>query len=411
LSNVNLSFFIARRYLVKQKGTFSSFIIRLAIIATALSVAVMIVALAVVTGFKYSISEKLFSFMGHVQVTQFDETGAGSFGVSEPIYADPVLFGKLKEIGHVKAVSPFVVRPAIVQAENLLEGISLKGVNSNYRFSKGITTTGAGIDYGDTSYSKDLLLSKTTAERLNVRVGDTVRINFIDASGPRIRKVRVSGLYHSGMEDMDKFYAVCDIRLLQRINNWPADSINGYQLDLDDPQYADSIASYIHFNLILAPVAVNTTVSNYTFIFDWLQLQGINSAILIIIMTIVAVINLGAALLILIVDRAVMIGLLKALGMPYESMRNIFLGIAALIGGAGILLGNTIAIGLCMLQLKYGILKLPEDSYNMRYAPVKIIWWQVGLVDVGTLVLCIFCMWLPTLYIRRVQPAKVLQFK
>jgi lipoprotein-releasing system permease protein len=128
-------------------------------------------------------------------------------------------------------------------------------------------------------------------------------------------------------------------------------------------------------------------------------------------MAIVAIINLGAALLIIIVDRAAMIGLLKALGMPFETTRAVFLSIAAIVGGSGILLGNLLALGICYLQLHYGFLKLPEDSYYMRYVPIKVIWWQVAAVDLLTLVLCVFCMWLPTLYIRRIQPAKVLQFK
>jgi lipoprotein-releasing system permease protein len=318
---------------------------------------------------------------------------------------------QLRSIPQVAAVSPFANRPVIVQANNLLEGLMLKGVDKNYRFQRGITMLGNAIDYTDTSYSKDILLSKTTADRLNVAVGDTVQINFIDESIPRIRRVRVAGFYHSGMEDMDKFYAVCDLRLLQRLNNWTADSINGYQLDLADANDADSVAALIHFNLISAPLAVYTTAGTYTFIFDWLKLQDVNSLLLIVIMAIVAVINMGAALLIIIVDRAVMIGLLKALGMSFETTRNIFLSIAAIVGGAGILLGNLLAFGICYLQLRYGFLKLPENSYYMRYVPIRIVWWKVVVVDITTLCLCIFCMWLPTLYIRRVQPAKVLQFK
>ncbi len=408
---MNLSFFIARRYLVKQKGTFSSFIIRLAIVATALSVAVMILSLAVVTGFKHAISEKLFGFMGHVQVRPFNEASTASVGFAQPIYSDAALINSLQRIPHVVAVTPYAVRPVILQANGLLEGVQLKGVNKNYRFQSGITTAGSPIDYSDTQYAKEIILSRTTADRLNTKPGDTIQLNFIDNGMPRIRRVRVSGTYHSGMEDMDKYYAVCDIRLLQRINNWTADSINGYQLDLSNPDFADTVATYIHYNLINAPLASYTTVGTYTFIFDWIELQGVNSAILIAIMAIVAIINLGAALLIIIVDRAAMIGLLKALGMPFETTRSVFLSIAAIVGGSGILLGNLLALGICYLQLHYGFLKLPEDSYYMRYVPVKVIWWQVAAVDLLTLVLCVFCMWLPTLYIRRIQPAKVLQFK
>ena len=367
--------------------------------------------MAVVTGFKYAISEKLFSFMGHVEVIPYNETHSTNFTFAEPVYLDPALMAGIKKIPHVMSVSPFAVRPVIVQTKGQLEGLQLKGVDKNYRFLHGITTSGAPIDYGDSSYSKQIILSRTTADRLNLNAGDTVQLNFLDGDIPRIRKVRVAGMYHSGMEEMDKYYGVCDIRLLQRINNWPADSINGYQVDLDDPAYADTVSGFIHYNLISPPLATYTTTETYSFIFDWLKMQGINGTILLVIIAIVAIINMGAVLVILIVDRASMIGLMKALGMPFETTRNIFLAISGLIGGAGILLGNILALIICWLQLHFGFLKLPESSYYMRYVPLKIVWWQVAAIDVVTLTLCVFCMWLPTLYIRRVQPAKVLQFK
>jgi lipoprotein-releasing system permease protein len=407
---MNLSFFIARRYLVKQKGAFSSFIIRLAVVATALSVAVMIVAMAIVTGFNYSVKEKLYGFMGHVHVVPYDETHSNTL-TPEPIYFDRKLMADMRAVQHVVSVSPFAQRPVIVQAHGQMEGLALKGVDKDYRFLEGITMTGAQISYSDPAYAKQIILSKTTADRLNINTGDTVQLDFIQDGVPRIRRVRVCGLFHSGMEEVDKLFGICDLRLLQRINGWTADSINGYQLALDDERYADTVSGYIHYNLINAPLESYTTAETYSFIFDWLRMQSMNGTILLAIMAIVAIINMGAVLVILMVDRAMMIGLLKALGMPFEATRNIFLSIAGLIGGAGILLGNVFALGLCWLQLRFGLAKLPEETYYMRYVPVKIIWWQVGLVDITTLALCILCMWLPALYIRRIQPARVLQFK
>jgi lipoprotein-releasing system permease protein len=213
------------------------------------------------------------------------------------------------------------------------------------------------------------------------------------------------------MEEVDRYHGVVDIRLIQRINNWNADSVNGYQVDLDNVAYADTVSNYLHYKLINAPLESYTTKENYAAVFEWLEMQDVNGMILLVIMAIVAIINMGAVLVILMVDRARMIGLLKALGMTYESTRNIFLGIAGLIGAAGILFGNILALGICWLQMRFGFITLPEDIYYMKYAPVKIIWWQVAAIDVATLALCILCMWLPTLYIRRIQPARVLQFK
>lgn len=408
---MNLSLFIARRYLVKQKGSFASFMIRLAIVATAMSVMVMIVAVAVVTGFKYAVSEKLYSFMGHVHVAPFDETNSNAMPYMQPVYYSPGLTDSMKRIPYVTSVAPFVMRPVIVQANGGMEGIQLKGVNKDYRLPGSIHTTGLPIDYSDTFYSKQITLSVTTANRLKANIGDTVQLYFIDGGAPRVRRVKVAGLYHSGMEEVDKYFGLCDIRLIQRINNWPADSINGYELFLHSPDEADTVANYIHYNLINAPLEAYTTRENYGSIFDWLDLLGVNSTVLLVIMAVVAIINMGSVLLILMVDRARMIGLLKALGMPFEQTRNIFLAMAGLIGTAGVLLGNVLATGMCWIQVSFNILKLPEDSYYMQYVPMKLIWWHVALIDVVTLTLCILGMWLPALYIRRVSPAKVLQFK
>jgi len=367
--------------------------------------------MAIVTGFNSAITEKLYSFMGHVHIIHYDETNANAPDYKSSVYYNHRLADSIKMIPHVTAVSPFVELPVIIQAHGQLEGIGLKGVNKDYRFSAAINVTGKPIDYSDTFYAKQVILSQTTADRLNVNIGDTIQLSFLQNGLPRLRKVRVNGIYHSGMEDVDKFFAVCDIRLLQRINNWTADSINGYQVDLDDAKYADTVASFIHYNLINAPLEAYTTTENFSSIFDWLNLVSQNGLILLVIMAVVSIINMGAVLLILMVDRARMIGLLKALGMPFETTRNIFLGVATLIGTIGIVLGNVFALSLCWLQQTFGFLKLQEDAYASKFVPIKIIWWKIGLIDITTLCLCVFCMWLPTLYIRRIQPAKVLQFK
>ncbi len=407
---MNLPFFIARRYLANQKGTFSS-ITRLAIVATTLSVAVMILSLAVVTGFDATIREKLFSFNGHVHLSSFDLAKTVSI-TTAPIYKDPKLMKQMSDLPHVTQVAPFVQRPVIVQARGHMEGIQLKGVNNAYKISPQLTITGKGISYADSTYSREILLSTATAAKLDVNTGDTVQLEFFNGETlPRIRKVRISGLYHSGLDEVDKYFALCDMKLLQRINNWTTDSINAYELDLDNPAFADTVSNYIHYNLINAPLESNTTAENYPNIFDWLDFQTRNGVILLIIMTIVSVINMGAVLLILMVDRAAMIGLLKALGMTYKDTVKVFLYIGGIIGTAGIVFGNLLALGICWAQLKFGFLTLPEETYFMKYAPIKLVWWHVLATDLGSLFIFVVCMWLPALYIRTIQPAKVLQFK
>lgn len=409
---MNLPFFIARRYLLTQKGVFSAFIIRLAIVATALSVATMVVAVAFVTGFKYEVREKLFSFWGNVHITPYSPNAATIISPT-PIERDRQLEQKLKTTPHITDITPFAVRPVIINANKLMEGAQLKGVNKDYHLPASISMTGKPIDYSDSAYSKEIMLSRSMADRLNVKAGDEIQLYFLEPGStvPRIRKVKVSGLFHTGMEEVDKQYGLCDIRLLQRINNWKPDDINGYQLTLDNEQLADTISERIFQKYIQPPLTTYTMDEIFPNIVDWLRLQDVNARVIIIIMTIVALINLSVVLMILIVEQARMVGILKAQGMTQGMLRNVFLYHAALIAFAGIVLGNIIGLGFCWLQKATGFLQLSEATYYVRYVPVRIIWWQPLLIDIGTIIVCLLCMWLPTLYIRRIQPARVLQFK
>ncbi|OJW83438.1 MAG: hypothetical protein BGO69_08150 [Bacteroidetes bacterium 46-16] len=410
---MNLSFFIARRYMLRHKGAFASFIIRLAILASALSVAVMIISVGFITGFKYTIREKMFSFMGHVHVVLRDETEKMATAV--PVKGDSVLVKNIERIPHVTSVSPFIIKPAIVHTNGEMEALALKGIDSSYHFMQGASLSGSNIDFTDTAYSKQVVLSQTIADRLFAKAGDTVELYFLEGGSmfPRIRKARVAGIFHTGLEEIDKTFALCDIRMLQRINNWMADDISGYQVDLDNDKYSDTVAANIFYNFlpVASPLSSYSMRDIYPNVFDWLEMQNVNVVILLVIMSVVAIINMSAVLLILMVDRARLVGLLKALGLPAGNIRNIFLGIAGIIGLSGVILGNIIGLGICLLQQKTGFIKLSESIYGMSEAAVRIVWWEIVLIDVATLALCILCMWLPALYIRRISPAKVLEFK
>lgn len=398
---------------MKQKGRFSSFIIRLATIATTLSVAVMIVAIAVVIGFKHEIKDRIFNFWGNVHVVPYT-TSNTSIISPEPIEDMPDLVAAAKNMPEVKNITPFATRPVIINANQLTEGILVKGISHEYQFPQGIDITGSR-QFTDSNYDKTVILSKAIADKVLVNIGDDILLYFLEpgASFPRIRKVKVAGIYHTGLEDIDQKYAICDVRFLQKINGWAANEINGYQIELYDDKNAEAIADKIFNDYI----PQNSTLTTYTMkdvfpgIFDWLQIQNMTAGLVLLVMAIVAIINLAAALLILIVEQARMVGVLKAQGMSNGMIQKIFLYHAGLIGGVGVLLGNIVGLGLCFIQKQTGVVTLMEDAYFMKTAPVHIVWWHVVLIDIVTLVLCILFMWLPSLYIRRINPAKVLQFK
>jgi len=409
---LNLPFFIARRNLLKQKGTFSSFIIRLAIVATGLSVAVMIIAMAFINGFKYEIREKLFSFWGHVLITPY-EVNASNLITPQPIKLDATLLKKVKKMPEVLQIEPWAARPGILQSKGYMEGIRLKGVTSTFRYSNKIKFSGKPINYQDSSYSKDIILSQTTANRLNLAIGEDLQLYFLEpgTTSPRIRKVKLVGIFHTGMDEIDRDYALCDMRLLQRINNWQPNEINGYQIDLNNAKADDSVSAHIFYEILQPPLSSYTMKEVYVNIFDWLKLQDINAEVVLLIMAVVAIINLAVALIILIVEQARHIGLLKAMGMAEKETQKVFFYYATIISGCGILLGNIIGIGFCMIQSKTGFLQLNESTYYMSQVPVRFNWWHIAIIDATTLLVCVLCMWIPSLYIRNIQPAKVLQFK
>jgi lipoprotein-releasing system permease protein len=412
IPNLELSLFIARRHWLRQKGAFSAFIIRMAIAATAVSVAVMILAVAFITGFKQAIRAKLFSYWGHVLVVPYNPNPANLIS-AVPIRQDSQLMQQIRSLPQVRRAAPFALRPAIIQAKGQMEGIKLKGVAGDFTFNEGLAFSGSPIHYPDTGYAQEVILSQTTADRLNIQAGDSILIYFVQAGStfPSIRKVRVAGAYHTGMDDIDRYFGICDLRLLQRINRWTADDINGYQIDLKNEADMAQVADTLFYRYTAPPLAVETIRDTYPAVFDWLALQNVNGRIILAIMGIVAIINLSVALIILMVDQAKMVGVLKTLGMRPAAVRKIFLYKALLIAGVGILLGNVLSLGICRLQSAYGFLRLSEETYYMKQVPVALYGWQILLIDGGTLLLCFVCMWLPVSYLRRIQPIKVLQFK
>lgn len=393
-----------------QQGTFSAFIIRLAIGATALSVAVMILSMSFIGGFKHEIREKLFSFWGQVLIVPFDAS-TSDISAGLPVQLDRKMMVDVQSMKEVNAVYPFVVRPGILQHESEMEGIRLKGVQSGQKFPDAISFSGVPIDYADSSYSQDIILSKTTAERLRVKIGDDVKLYFLNEGTPRIRKLHVIGTFHTGMEEIDKQFALCDMRLVQHLSSWLPDDVSGYQVEIKDKTKADSMAAKIYYEHINPPMNAQSINDVYGGVFSWLSTQDTNGRIILIIVAIVAFINLASSMLILMVDRAVMIGLLKALGMTPKALWSLFLYISALIGGLGILFGNILGLGLAFCQNEFHWIKLPEETYNVSSVPVQLVWWHVAVLDLSTFCLCLFCALLPLLYIRRIQAAQVLSFE
>jgi lipoprotein-releasing system permease protein len=410
---LDTSLFIAGRIAGNRQRSFSRFIIRLAVVATALSVATMILSLAFVNGFQKVIADKIFSFWGHIRVQRLE---AYKVNVAEetPMDRNDTVQKQVASLPYVADMQAFATKSAVLNANGNIEGVLFKGVEPGYRFPTLLSFLKKGRwllpDSG--SRNREIVLSETVAQELRLDVGDDLLVYFIrpDEPRPRTRKLRVCGLFRTGIDIYDKTFAYGDLSLVQRLNGWGPGQIGGYEVVLSDPGVMDYLSNMIYDGLPQGWDS-KTLRDIHPEIFDWLDLQDTNKYILLTVMTVVAAINLITCLIILVLERTRMVGVLKSLGMSDWGIQKIFLAHGAVIMARGIGIGTALGLAICLLQLKTGFIRLDEQAYYMDRAPVELVWWQVGAVILGTFAVCMAVLLVPSMISRRVQPAKAVQFR
>lgn len=406
---MNVEYFISGRIALKSERTFSKLIVRIAIAGVMLSLAVMILSIAIIKGFKTEIQDKVRGFIGDIQIYRYDLNG--SFEKS-PFVPNDTTINNLKGNKELASYYPFATKPAIIVANGEVEGINFKGIEQSYDWSyvKKHLISGKVIDFADSAKAmQQILISEYTAKRLMLKTGDSFIMHFVQ-DPPRKRKLTIVGIYSIGIENIDKSFAIGDLNLIRRLNNWAPNQMGGIEVRIKDFKKLKTVADEVYNNLELK-LRSRSVVESTPEIFTWLSLLDVNTKVLLILMLIVGVINMITALLIMILERTNMIGILKAMGMKNSSMMKIFLYNAVYLVGIGLLLGNILGLGLAFLQEYTHLFKLDQTNYYLAYVPVEVHFTDVLLLNIATIVICTLVLIIPSMLVSRISPLKAIRFK
>ena len=406
---MNVEYYIAKRLFTANKtnNRYTRPILNIAILAVSISVAVMLLSVFVVTGFKDTISNKVTGFEGHIVISNFTLNESYE---SDPIKINPEFFQELKEDTDISFFSVFAKKAGIIKTKDEIEGVLLKGVDKKYNWSfiKNHLLEGSVPVFSDTLSNK-IVISEELSRSLKLKIGDDVFVYFIQ-DPPRVRKLNISAIYNTSLSDFDNLFVFVDINHIRSLNNWKENEVGGMEIfikNFDDLQKVNErIYNQIDYNLD----AINIK-DKYSQIFDWLDLQDVNVKVIIILMLIVGGINITTALLILILERINLIGVLKSIGSTDWTIRRIFLYNAMYITLKGLMFGNLFAIFLALLQKHFKIISLDPQTYYMNTVPVNIDIFNIIILNLGVLILCYLILIIPSFVITRISPIKAIRFQ
>ncbi len=417
---------IAKKLMASGGGGFTRVILWIATGAVGLSVAVMILSLALMTGFKHEITRKMFGFWGHIHIS--DPRTIRSYEAL-PFTPDPKMIESIAHIrsvtsdeetepsgkplvskGGVHHIESYIYLPGIITHDDQLEGIVLKGVGEDYDWPAINQYNEGGPPWSGIA-EDGLIISRITADRLRLKSEDKLILHFVREGRQMQRRFTIQGIYKTGLEENDAKFALASIHRVRDILEWDSTQVSGLEISIEHIEDMNLLTDYIYRHEIPANLYAENIREKFPSLFEWLELQDINTVVIIGLMLAVAVINMITALLILILERTQMIGILKSMGAQDRSIRQVFLWFAMFITIGGICIGNILGLGLAWLQDHFRFIRLDEADYYLDYAPVMVLPWHLAIVNIGALVLIGLCLIAPSFLVSKVNPIKTIHFQ
>ena len=410
---MNLEYFIAKRLITARdhKSSISAPIIKIAIAAIAIGMIMMIISIATGIGLQQKIRQKVATFNGHIIITNYDENQS-QLSIT-PISTHQDFYPKFKNIEGINHVQAVATKSGIIRTETAFEGIIFKGVGKEYRWNHLQEYLVSGkLPNLNSQLNDEVLISEFLANRLNLKVGDKFNTFFMKEDTnqkPNLRVFKITGIFNSGFQEFDSTYIIGDLRHIQRINKWESDQVGAFEVFVDDFNAIQEKGQEVYVKTG-STLDTQTIVEKYYYIFEWLKLFDFNIIVILVIMIAVATINMVVALLVLILERTQMIGILKSMGANNWAVRKIFLYNAFYLISKGLFLGNLIGVGMLLIQQNFGVIKLNPENYYVNEAPVFIDFGTIFLLNIGTIIICLLILLIPSYIITKISPIKAIRF-
>lgn len=414
---MNLELFIARKVYFGEstKQKVSSPAIKIAVAGIAIGLAAMVLSVCIVVGFKKEIRDKVIGFGSHIQITSFANTASYD---TKPVRLSDSLLSVLQSNPNIEHIESYATKPGIIKTDTDFQGVVLKGVGENYDWSffKDNMIEGDVFQPSDSTVANQAIISKYIADRLHLKLGDSFFSYFIQ-DPPKVRKFTITGIYSTNFEDYDKLFMIVGLNTVQRLNSWDANQVSGLELRVKDYSRLEEVKDDLFFQMAGSHDGDGNALFTRSIedinpmIFSWLSLLDMNVWVIIILMLAVSGFTMISGLLIIILERANMIGILKALGCRNTDIRKIFLYISSFLIIKGMIWGNVIALVICILQKMFGIIKLDPATYYVTEMPVYLNPLYIILINIGALLISLAMMIGPSYLIARISPAKSIKFE